>query len=48
MPGMTMEFPIGGAVEPSALKVGADVSLLLEKGADFSLTIVGVEQEGSN
>lgn len=43
MPGMTMDFPLGAGVEPDLLPVGQDIALFLEKGADFSLTLVGVE-----
>lgn len=42
MPGMTMDFPLAAGVDPAALPVGRETVLELEKGADFSLTIVGV------
>ncbi len=44
MPGMTMDFPLGPEVDPAALPLGVELGLLLEKGPDFSLTLVGVEQ----
>lgn len=43
MPGMTMDFPLGPGLDPAGLPLGAEVALLIEKGADFSLTLVGVE-----
>ncbi|MEM9763660.1 MAG: efflux RND transporter periplasmic adaptor subunit, partial [Pseudomonadota bacterium] len=42
MPGMTMDFPLGPDLDPAGLPLGAEVSLLIEKGSDFSLTLVGV------
>ena len=42
MPGMTMDFPLGAGVDPAQLPVGTDVALFIEKGADFSLTLIGV------
>ena len=44
MPGMTMDFAIAPSIDASALPVGRDVQLLLEKDADFSLTLVGIEE----
>ncbi|MEO1495144.1 MAG: efflux RND transporter periplasmic adaptor subunit [Pseudomonadota bacterium] len=42
MPGMTMEFPLGPDVDLTQLPIGTDVALFIEKGADFSLTLIGV------
>lgn len=41
MPGMTMDFPLHPSLDPAALPVGHETGLLLEQGADFSLTLVG-------
>ena len=43
MPGMTMDFPLATQVDPDSLPIGVEVALLMEKGADFSLTVTGVE-----
>ncbi len=43
MPGMTMDFAMADDVEPNALPVGEEVTLLLRRESDFSLTLVGVE-----
>ncbi|MEM7566386.1 MAG: copper-binding protein, partial [Pseudomonadota bacterium] len=43
MPGMTMDFPMGAGLDPAALPVGEEVGLLIAKGEDFSLTLVGIE-----
>ncbi|MEO1470603.1 MAG: efflux RND transporter periplasmic adaptor subunit [Pseudomonadota bacterium] len=43
MPGMTMDFPLGPGLDPAGLPLDAEVALLIEKGPDFSLTLVGVE-----
>lgn len=45
MPGMTMDFALGGTVDPYALPVGRTLVLLLEKGTDRSLTVVGYDTE---
>lgn len=42
MPGMTMDFPLGPDIDPAQLPVGTDVALFIEKGADFSLTLISV------
>ncbi|MFK7943461.1 MAG: efflux RND transporter periplasmic adaptor subunit [Paracoccaceae bacterium] len=42
MPGMTMEFPLGPDIDPTELPIGTDVALFIEKGTDFSMTLVGV------
>ncbi|MEM7529512.1 MAG: efflux RND transporter periplasmic adaptor subunit [Pseudomonadota bacterium] len=43
MPGMTMDFPLDPELDPKGLPLGSEVSLLIERGPDFSLTLVGVE-----
>ena len=43
MPGMTMDFALAPGLAPESLPVGAKARLTLERGADFSLTLVGVE-----
>lgn len=45
MPGMTMDFPLSGSLEPEALPIGVEVPLLIEQGGDLSLTLVGVDGE---
>jgi Cu(I)/Ag(I) efflux system membrane fusion protein len=45
MPGMTMDFPLAPDLDPTALPVGQETALLIAKGADFSLTLVGVSGE---
>jgi Cu(I)/Ag(I) efflux system membrane fusion protein len=47
MPGMTMAFPLGEGVEPSALPVGEEVTALIRQGEDLSLTLVGLAGEGA-
>ncbi|MFD0979574.1 efflux RND transporter periplasmic adaptor subunit [Tropicimonas aquimaris] len=42
MPGMTMDFAISDRVDPADLPVGAELTLLLDRNADFSMTLVGV------
>jgi Cu(I)/Ag(I) efflux system membrane fusion protein len=42
MPGMTMDFAIDPTVDVSALPEGEDVTLLLVRNPDFSMTLVGV------
>jgi Cu(I)/Ag(I) efflux system membrane fusion protein len=42
MPGMTMDFAIDPSVDVSRLPEGDEVTLLLKRNADFSLTLVGV------
>lgn len=43
MPGMTMDFPLANDLDLDTLPVGAERTLLIEQGADFSLTLIGVE-----
>lgn len=45
MPGMTMDFAISPNLKAAEVPLDQDVTLLLEKGADFSLTLVGVEDK---
>ena len=42
MPGMTMDFAVDPSVDISALPEGEDVTLLLKRNPDFSMTLVGV------
>lgn len=42
MPGMTMDFPLGPAIDTARLPVGTEVALYIQKGADFSLILTGV------
>jgi Cu(I)/Ag(I) efflux system membrane fusion protein len=41
MPGMTMDFAVDGSLDPASLPVGTEVTLLLHRNADFSMTLVG-------
>ncbi len=43
MPGMTMEFAIDDGVDTSGLPLGQQLSLILKKNPDFTLTLIGVE-----
>ncbi len=42
MPGMTMDFAIDPSVDVGALPEGEEVTLLLKRNADFSMTLVGI------
>lgn len=42
MPGMTMDFPVGEELDTRALPLRTDVTLLLRRNADFSMTLVGI------
>lgn len=46
MPGMTMDFPLGDEVDPAALPVGREVTILLRREADFSMTLLGIAKDG--
>lgn len=47
MPGMTMDFAISDLVDPAGLPVGTELTLLLDRNPDFSMTLVGfVAPEG--
>jgi Cu(I)/Ag(I) efflux system membrane fusion protein len=41
MPGMTMDFAIGDDIDPAALPTGQELTLLLKRNPDFSMTLVG-------
>ena len=41
MPGMTMDFAIADDIDPAALPTGEELTLLLHRNPDFSLTLVG-------
>ena len=41
MPGMTMDFAIADDIDPAALPTGEEVTLLLHRNPDFSMTLVG-------
>jgi Cu(I)/Ag(I) efflux system membrane fusion protein len=42
MPGMTMDFVIDPMLDAATLPEGDEVTLLLRRNPDFSLTLVGV------
>lgn len=41
MPGMTMDFAVHERLDPASLPLGTEVTLLLHRNADFSMTLVG-------
>ncbi|PWR02350.1 efflux RND transporter periplasmic adaptor subunit [Meridianimarinicoccus roseus] len=41
MPGMTMDFAIGDSIDPASLATGEDLTLLLRRNPDLSMTLVG-------
>jgi Cu(I)/Ag(I) efflux system membrane fusion protein len=41
MPGMTMDLTLDASVDPASLPLGTEVTLLLHRNADFSMTLVG-------
>ncbi|RBI83448.1 efflux RND transporter periplasmic adaptor subunit [Rhodosalinus halophilus] len=41
MPGMTMDFVLGDGIDPAALPTGEELTLLLQRNPDFSMTLVG-------
>lgn len=48
MPGMTMEFPVDGGLTADALPLGTDLTFMMERAPDFSLTVIGVDgKEGT-
>lgn len=47
MPGMTMDFPLSEEVEASRLPIGTDVTLILRRNPDFSMTLLDVTVDGS-
>lgn len=48
MPGMTMDFAIAPELDPAALRLGEDLTLLLQRNPDFSLVLVGTAAEPEN
>jgi Cu(I)/Ag(I) efflux system membrane fusion protein len=42
MPGMTMDFAVDPSVDVTALPEGEEVTLLLKRNPDFSMTLVGI------
>lgn len=42
MPGMTMDFAIDPSLDPSSVQTGDEVTLLLRRNPDFSMTLVGI------
>ena len=46
MPGMTMDFPLAGDVDPADLPVGRETGLLLLQSADMSLSLAGTVELG--
>ncbi len=46
MPGMTMDFPLAEELEISQLIVGTDVTLILRRNPDFSMTLIDVVRDG--
>lgn len=47
MPGMTMDFPIDKALDPSTLPLDREVTLQFRRNPDFSMTLVGIRSEGA-
>lgn len=45
MPGMTMNFAVLPSVDKSTLLIGNEMTLLMARNLDFSLTLVGVKSE---
>jgi Cu(I)/Ag(I) efflux system membrane fusion protein len=45
MPGMTMDFAVAPALAASDLPLAQDITLLMTRNADFSLTLVGVADD---
>jgi Cu(I)/Ag(I) efflux system membrane fusion protein len=41
MPGMTMDFALDAALDPASLPLDTEVTLLLHRNPDFSMTLVG-------
>ena len=42
MPGMTMDFAVDPSVDVAALPAGEEVTLLLKRNPDFSMTLIGI------
>jgi Cu(I)/Ag(I) efflux system membrane fusion protein len=45
MPGMTMDFALDAALDPASLPLGTEVTLLLHRNEDFSMTLVGTRTQ---
>jgi Cu(I)/Ag(I) efflux system membrane fusion protein len=45
MPGMTMDFAVAPALAAGDLPLAQDITLLMTRNADFSLTLVGVADD---
>lgn len=45
MPGMTMDFALDAALDPTSLPLGSEVVLQLHRNADFSMTLVGTRAQ---
>jgi Cu(I)/Ag(I) efflux system membrane fusion protein len=45
MPGMTMDFALDAALDPASLPLDTEVTLLLHRNPDFSMTLVGTRAE---
>ena len=41
-PGMTMDFAIADGIDPAALPTGEDLTLLLHRNPDSSMTLIGI------
>ena len=44
MPGMTMDFAVDPGLDTTTLPEGREMTLLLKRNPDFSLTLVGAAQ----
>ena len=42
MPGMTMDFAVDPSLDVAALPAGEEVTLLLKRNPDFSMTLIGI------
>ncbi|EAQ23084.1 efflux RND transporter periplasmic adaptor subunit [Roseovarius sp. 217] len=45
MPGMTMDFALDATVDPASLPLDTEVTLLLHRNPDFSMTLVGTRAQ---
>lgn len=45
MPGMTMDFTVDPALDPSSLPLNREVTLVLQRNPDFSMTLIGTRSE---
>jgi membrane fusion protein, copper/silver efflux system len=46
MPGMTMDFALAEGLDPASLPIGRETVIEMAQGADFSLTVLGIEELG--